>query len=105
MPNVVFNDEDLKASLSEALQDAGRHLLEGAAHDLQVYVEAISVDLSQVWTIADPDQRQKVYEELLGQLRAVGELNRIRASNAAWVSFTRVVRIATRTLISGVLAV
>jgi hypothetical protein len=94
---------DLKDDLVSILKEQATELLQGAAEDLHGYVHAISTDLTRALMLP-PERRQDLLVELVAQLAAVGEINRIRAEAAAWKTFERIVMTAGQVLISAALA-
>jgi hypothetical protein len=77
-------EDIIKDSLEEGLQD----LVEGAKEDFNQFVLAIQGDLLEAAIQGD----EEIVDELKDQLKAVGELNRIRAVNESWETAGKVVK-------------
>lgn len=84
-----MNEEKIANDLADIIEEHARRLLEGATSDLRVYVLAISADMAKA---AFSDDREALMEELLAQLKAVAEINRLRATKEAWATFESVVQ-------------
>ena len=68
-------------------------LLEGAAVDVQKYAVEIAGSLA----VRMASGEANVTKELIGQLKLVAEANRIRANEAGWNAFERILNVAMRT--------
>lgn len=89
--------ETIRGAIVPGLTAGLRGVLEGAAEDLQTYVAAISDDLAMV---VERQDAEDLGEELLAQLRAVAELQRIRITDAGWATFQAVIRTVVSTAIA-----
>jgi len=95
----------IKAQLGTALSGTLSDLLSGAAQDIAIYANTIASDLILVAQLSDPADREARRNELLAQLRALGELNRLRANNAQWDTIERIVDIASTILTSTLMSI
>jgi len=68
-------------------------VLEGGAADMQKYAVEIAGSLAVRMAAGDAN----VTKELIGQLKLVAEANRIRANEAGWNAFERILNVALRT--------
>lgn len=93
---------DLKKEFTSIIEEGITGLITGAKDDVRKYAEAISTDAFNAAQIQDPDAREAVLNEILGQTRALGELNRIRAVNAGWEAASKVIAVGLRTLLAAV---
>lgn len=89
--------ETIRGTIVPGLTAGLRDVLKGAAEDLHAYVAAISDDLAMV---VERQDATELTEELLSQLRAVAELQRIRITDAGWATFQAVVRTVVSTAIA-----
>lgn len=89
----AFEDE-----ISEQLQQALSNIIEGAIGDVETFATEISKSLLTVADIEDDDRRESARAELLGQVRNIAEIQRIRASEESWRIVEAVVDMAGRTL-------
>ncbi len=87
--------ERLKKDFGSVVSDLAVSILEGGAEDLRTYGAAIAVDLGRVFE-APPERREAITKELIGQLRAVAEINRIRTNVASFKAFERAVGMIAR---------
>jgi hypothetical protein len=82
--------------LEAILIDQAQELLEGAAEDIRRYVAFITTDMARALLLPEPE---RLLQELAAQLEAVAEINRIRANEAAWRTFHRVVVVVSSILL------
>ena len=87
----------LNAELRDVLGDALAGLIDGAADDVDRYVAAIAQDLVR----AAANDRPDLVAELRGQLRLIGEINRVRASDAAWDTAEQIIAAVFRAAVAG----
>lgn len=76
--------------LTKIIEAEARDLLQGAAEDMHRFAVQISADMIRAQTLP-PIARDHFLRELRAQLRAVAEINRIRAEAAGWRTFERIV--------------
>jgi|GEM_PF-4534269 hypothetical protein len=69
-----LNWEEFRRCVRTGLWDRMQGLFKGCGSDLQVFVAAISVDITEAARLGKP----ALINELVGQLEAVAELNRLR---------------------------
>ena len=84
----------LKDDVTGILEEQAQSLLQGAAGDVKNYVVAIATDMTRALMLPTQERREALLRELRAQLRALAEINRIRAEQAAWETFERVVSVA-----------
>ena len=97
----VVNFEDIKAGLKAAVIDAVSGLVEGAQADIAEFGNAIVQDIATALALPSSDERDRVLKELWGQVQLLGEVNRLRAVNAAW----NAVAATIRNVVAGALAI
>lgn len=82
------------ATINDIFEDTLKTMLEnlvdGAREDVEQYAHAIAQDAAAVITEPSAAKRLELRSELVGQLRALGEVHRIEASNEAWDAFERI---------------
>jgi hypothetical protein len=91
------NYRQLRAEVEEILGEAWDDLFEGAEETMD-----LAREISQDLIIALADGDEDMAEELIGQVRMLGELKRIEATNDSWEVAQRVVRVVWRTLVAAV---
>lgn len=96
--------DQLTGDLVAIVKDVAGDLLEGAAADMQTYALAIGTDMARALLSDSESVRKALMEELVAQLVAVGEINRIRAEQAMWHSFQRVIAVAGNVLLRAAVA-
>lgn len=108
MEKTNINWDMLKASLTEQAIADLRKLIGSAVGDLA----GIGADIArlQVDVLREPDdKRQALQDELVGQLRVLGETHRIELNEAGWAQFTNLIvtglSVASRVLIVAATAV
>lgn len=84
----------IRTELGEVLSEALSDVVEGAAGDLKTFGADIATDM--VASIAAGNTAMT--NELKAQIRVLGAINKIRASNAAWGILDAVTSIAMRTV-------
>jgi len=94
----------LRAVLKEVVEDNLRGLLEGTQEDLALYAEKIATDVTLATSVPDDERRNALLRELLGQVQAIAEINRLRAVAGAWDIFNTVLRATVKTAVRIVLA-
>jgi len=92
---------DIRDAIIPGLTAGLQDVLQGAAADLQTYILAISDDLARVIERGDAEA---MTDELLAQLRAVGEIQRIRVTNAGWSVFRSVIHAIVATGVAALTA-
>lgn len=90
-------DDALSHILKEALTDLGSNVHE----NVQNYVRAIARDGALALQAADP---AAIHRELIAQLRATAELQRIQLSQQAWTTWNKIVTTALDTMLRTALA-
>ncbi|MEK7862362.1 MAG: hypothetical protein AAB295_03760 [Chloroflexota bacterium] len=94
--NEFLNRPSLRDDLEGALKASLRTVLEGAEADLQDFAHEISGEMLTAAASGDDEALQ----ELLAQVRALGEANRLRAGGASWKVAADVVHGLTTFVIS-----
>lgn len=89
-----MSKETIRGAIIPGLTAGLRDVLEGAAQDLQTYVAAISDDLA---VVVERQDAKALSDELVQQLRAVAELQRLRVTDAGWTAFRAVIRTVVAT--------
>ena len=72
-----LNWEEFRRCVRTGLWDRMQGLFKGCGSDLQVFVAAISVDITEAARLGKP----ALINELVGQLEAVAELNRLKLAD------------------------
>lgn len=98
-----FDRSRLTADLADIVQDAARSVLEGAVTDLRDYAARIAFDTTQA-LLLPPPERNHALEEIYAQLRIIGELQRLRAQDAAWEAFNNTITLVAKTAVSALIA-
>lgn len=91
----IFDFDVLKAQVSQEIFRAVEGVLEGASEDMATFATAIARNLVTVAQMPDNEERQALYDELMGQIQLIAEQNRLRAVNNTWNVVTRIVTLAT----------
>lgn len=91
--------ETLKEDLSELVFHSVSGLVEGAKDDLQAFAYAMADDAVRIIAIADTVRREALFAELMMQVKLIGEINRLRATQAAWDTAIKVVMTVVKTAI------
>ncbi len=86
------NMATLSGELSNIVTENLTELVEGAAADLKTYGTAIAADMIAALRAGDTELRA----ELSDQLRALGEVHRIRLVQAQWDTLNRVLTAVMR---------
>lgn len=104
---VTFAFNELHEAITQQIMKAGEKLLGGALLDLRDYAAVIAIDAIEAMKLHEAARRPLLFE-LTGQLKTLGEINRIRANDESWSLFTVVVQLvlatAVRTTLATVLA-
>jgi hypothetical protein len=69
-------------------------LLEGARGDIEKYARQMVEDLQDIAVLPRGEKRDELRAELLSQVKMLGELNRLRANDAAWRAVEHVMDLA-----------
>jgi hypothetical protein len=72
--------DQFRADVRDLLLDA----LEGARGDIQMFANGISLDLLYAASIPDPSERELFTRELVGQVKGIAEIQRIRTNEKGW---------------------
>lgn len=102
LPDVKTGKIDLDklgTSLADILVDAATGLIEGGQQDLALYASKIADDTIRVMQNPDVEKREKQLAELMGQIQIIGEINRMRATQEAWATFTKVAATVIKTVV------
>jgi len=83
--------DNLRVAFSVALDEALAAVVDGARDDLRRFARQIADDAAIVMAEPDVETRKQLQRELVNQVRAIGEVNRLRANEASWVFAGRVV--------------
>lgn len=104
-PIKQFEIESLKEALTEQVYAAAVNYLQGAIdEDLRGFAKAIAKDAMAAIVLPEPRSSQ-VIADLKAQVRALGELNRVRAHGLSWDLFSQVTEIIIKTMLKTVLSV
>ena len=82
-----MNVDSLKEQINAGLTVALSKVVEGAQEDLQKYVVVMTSDLAAAVLAG----REDLALAVANQAKVIGELNRVRATNAGWGVVTQVV--------------
>ena len=85
--------DKLQQEFADILKPALEQLLEGAEEDLNAYLLEISRSALEAAQVGD-DERLK---ELVAQLKALGEVHRLRAVDIVWGTIDSIVLVASET--------
>lgn len=88
MSDLKVGGVDLGDIIKESLEAGLKDLVEGAKEDFDTFILAIQSDVIEAVMAQD----EEVMDELKEQLKAVGELNRIRAVNESWEQAGNIMR-------------
>lgn len=91
---------DVIDDLTDIAEGYVRKLLTGSAEDLHRYALSIAADMAKVAFVADKDKKKELMAELVAQLQAVGEINRIRATRETWAVFEEIMSAVGQTLLA-----
>lgn len=99
---VQFEDldwEQFKTGVAAALVDGLKGVVEAGKGDIQRFATEITYDMTEAMMLPQ-DRREAVLKELQGQVRLIGERNRIRAANAAWATAENVIGMVARVAVT-----
>lgn len=86
----LLDEEKLKEDLLNILREAVENLIEGAQEDFENYLRDITAEL----VVAIRSGDKKMTDELKAQVKALGEINRLRAVNGQWQAVEQVFTVA-----------
>lgn len=94
--------DSLEAELRDTIADAAELYLNGTAADLEVF----TLDLNRWLAHGLATRNKDILDSVDRQTRLLAERNRIRANDAAWLAFARLIgRLGNIVLIAGDLAI
>ncbi len=94
--NPDINLQDFGKQLADMIQESVRDLIEGAYQDLATFAQAMANDTLTVIGMEEPT-RSRLLNEIVMQARLIGEINRLRAVQAAWDTVIKVLTAVLRT--------
>ncbi len=83
-----FDVERLKKDIGSAITDGILDLVEGSKEDVEKFAQQIAWDMLEAQFEGEPE----IQDQLLDQLKILGEINRVRVENHTWIVVFKVVR-------------
>ena len=93
--DVITGSPELIEELERTIRETGQALLAAGASDMATFAPRLSAQLLYATAIGNDEMRRSVER----QVRMLGTAQRIRAEDAAWASFYRVITAATSLLL------
>lgn len=97
------NRDNLQLEVSNVLNEALMGIVEGAIEDIIKFTDQLSFDSIEAMTLP-VERRDVVLKEIVAQVQALGEVNRLRAVNAGWHTVGRIVTVAQKTAVAMLVA-
>lgn len=90
----------IRDEIASVLEDGGKGLLEGAQEDVRLYAQGIANNMVAALKVSDEVKRAALVDELKAQAQMLLEINRLRADNAKWEAFERIIGTVGRVAVS-----
>jgi hypothetical protein len=87
LPKIKFGELDAKElgeKLATTISKSLEGLISGAQEDLAKYANRMADDAIRVMQIPEVERREKLLEELGMQVKLIGEIHRIEATQEGW---------------------
>lgn len=87
IPDVKFGKVDVEKlgeNLADIITKSVEGLVKGAQSDLALYANRMANDAIRVMRIADVEKRDRLLNELAMQMKLIGEIHRIQATQEGW---------------------